>query len=151
MAKKFIRRTHSRYSKLGLRRKKKQVWRRPTGRDNKMREKRRGYPVIVSIGYRTEKTGRGLIEGKEQIMINNVKDLGKVRKEQIAILGKVGKKKKLDIAKKAKEKGITIYNLNVKKTLKKAERKTKKKEEKSEKPQEKEKTKEKPKETKKWI
>jgi len=37
--KKFLRRTWSRYSKLGRKRKKKQKWRKPTGRDNKMREK----------------------------------------------------------------------------------------------------------------
>jgi large subunit ribosomal protein L32e len=126
MVKKFIRRTFNRYSKLGLRRKKKQIWRRPTGRDNKMREKRRGYPAIVSIGYRTEKKDRDLIDGKEQIIINNIKDLEKVGKEQIAVLGKVGKKKKLEIAKKAKSKGIEIFNLNVKQTLRKAERKNKK-------------------------
>ena len=59
--KKFLRRTWNRYSKLGKRRKKKQVWRRPTGRDNKMREKRRGYPAVVSLGYRKEKNTRGKI------------------------------------------------------------------------------------------
>lgn len=49
--KKFKRRTWSRYSKLGRKRKKKQVWRKPTGRDNKMREKRKSYPKVVSTGY----------------------------------------------------------------------------------------------------
>ena len=39
---KFKRRIWNRYSKLGKKRKKKQVWRRPTGRDNPMREKKRG-------------------------------------------------------------------------------------------------------------
>jgi ribosomal protein L32E len=38
---KFLRRIWSRYSKLGKKRKKKQVWRKPRGRDNKMREKRK--------------------------------------------------------------------------------------------------------------
>jgi len=52
MMKKFLRRTWNRYTKLGRKRKKKQKWRRPTGRDNKMREKRRGYPKIVSVGYK---------------------------------------------------------------------------------------------------
>jgi large subunit ribosomal protein L32e len=116
--KKFLRRTWSRYSKLGLRRKKKQVWRRPTGRDNKMREKRGGYPAVVSIGYKKEKDSRGKIEDKVVVMVNNLKDLQKVKKEEIAIIGKIGKKKKLEIAKKAKEGNISVSNLNLNKFLK---------------------------------
>jgi large subunit ribosomal protein L32e len=119
---KFVRRTSSRYSKIGLRRKKKQVWRRPTGRDNKMREKRRGYPAVVSLGFRTEKKIRGQIGDKAPVMVKNIQDLEKVTKKDIAVLGKVGKKKKLEIAKKAKAKGIEFSNLNVKQLLKKAER-----------------------------
>ncbi len=65
---KFLRRIHNRYSKLGRRRKKKQIWRRPTGRDNKMRERRRGYPARVQIGYKKN-------EHEEFETINNVKEL----------------------------------------------------------------------------
>ncbi|MFZ1970854.1 MAG: eL32 family ribosomal protein [Candidatus Nanoarchaeia archaeon] len=118
MTKKFLRRTWSRYSKLGLRRKSKQVWRRPTGRDNKMREKRGGYPAVVSIGYRKEKELRGKINDKEVIMVNNLKDLQKIKNKEMAIIGKIGKKKRLEIAKKAKEGNILIHNLNVNKFLK---------------------------------
>ena len=116
--KKFLRRTWSRYSKLGLRRKKKQVWRRPTGRDNKMREKRRGYPAVVSIGYKKDKTSRGKVENKTMVMVNNLKDLQKVKKEEIAVIGKIGNKKRLEIAKKAKESNVPVYNLNLTKFLK---------------------------------
>jgi len=50
MAKKrFLRRLTNRYLKLGKKRKKKQKWRKPKGRHNKMREKERGYPAVVSI------------------------------------------------------------------------------------------------------
>ena len=59
--KKFLRRIWKRYSKLGRKRKKEQKWRRPKGRDNKMREKRRGYPITVRIGYRGEKKERGKV------------------------------------------------------------------------------------------
>jgi len=55
MAIKFLRRVWKRHSKLGRGRKKKQVWRKPTGRDNKMRERKKGHPSVVSIGYRSEK------------------------------------------------------------------------------------------------
>ena len=115
---KFLRRIWSRYSKLGKKRKKKQVWRKPTGRDNKMREKRKGYPAVVSIGYKADKNSRGTIKGKEQILVKNLKDLEKVKDNEIAIIGSVGKKKKLEIAEKAKDMKIQIYNLNAKKYLK---------------------------------
>ena len=109
---KFLRRSWDRYSKLGRKRKKKQVWRRPTGRDNKMRERRRGYPARVSIGYK--KAGRK----EKQIIIKNIEDLKKIGKNSMVIVGRVGKKKKIDIAKKAREGKIKIANLNIDKFLK---------------------------------
>jgi ribosomal protein L32E len=116
---KFLRRTSARLSKLGKRRKKKQVWRRPTGRDNKMREQRRGKPAVVAIGYSTEKKIKGKINEKNPILVNNLKELGKANKENIVILGNIGKKKKIEIVKKAEELKIEIANLNIKKFLKK--------------------------------
>ena len=127
---KFLRRISSRYTKLGKRRKKKQVWRRPTGRDNKMRERRKGYPARVEIGYKTENKTRNKIQEKEPKIIRNIQDLEKMNKNQIAILGNLGMKKKIEIAKKAKEKKIEIYNLNSITFLKKIEKMNKKKEEK---------------------
>jgi large subunit ribosomal protein L32e len=124
MVKKFIRRTWKKYSKLGRRRKKLQKWRRPTGRDNKMREKRKGRPPIVSVGFAKDKKVRGLIEGKKQVIINNEKGLEKIGKNEIVILGKIGKKKKIQIVEKAKEKKIKIYNVNIKKFLDKNKPKT---------------------------
>ena len=124
---KFLRRISSRYSKLGKRRKKKQIWRRPTGRDNKMRERRRGYPIRVEIGYKTEIKKRNKIQGKETKIVKNVKDLGKINKDQVAIIGNVGIKKKIQIAKKAKEKKIQIYNLNSNKFLREVEKEKDKK------------------------
>lgn len=120
---KFLRHTSHKYSKLGLRRKKKQIWRKPTGRDNKMREQRRGKPAVVSIGYSTDKKDRGKVEGKTPIMVRNVLDIQKMQKNQIAILGKIGKKNKIEIAKKAKELKIEIYKLNIEKFLKSNEKK----------------------------
>jgi len=121
----FLRRGWFRYSKLGSKRKNKQVWRRPSGRDNKMREKRRGYPAVVSIGYGTKKQEKGLIEGKKPIKIMTLKDLEKIKKNEIGLLGKIGKKKRLEIAKISEERGIKISNLNAKKLLRKELRKKK--------------------------
>ncbi len=123
MVKKFLRRVWARYSKLGRKRKKKQKWKRPTGRDNKMREKRKGYPKVVSIGYGKEKKLRGTINGKKPIIVRNVKELEKIGKDEIVIIGNVGKKKKLEIAKKINEMKIEVHNLNIKKFLKKYEKK----------------------------
>ena len=122
MAKKFLRRIWGRYSKLGKRRKKKQVWRKPTGRDNKMREKRKGYPTVVSVGYKQDKKLRGNIKDKTPVLVQNVEGLELIKKNEIVIVGNVGKKKKIEIVKKAKEMKIKIHNLNIKTFLKKFEK-----------------------------
>jgi len=121
---KFIRRTHNRYSKIGKRRKKKQKWRRPTGRDNKMREKRKGYPAVVAIGY---KQG----EKKKFRVIGNLKQLEKAEKGEIIVIGNVGKKKKIEIVKKAEEKKIKIYRMNTEKFLRLNKEKGRKEEKKN--------------------
>ena len=109
---KFLRRSMDRYSKLGKRRKKVLKWRKPTGRHNKMRDKRRGYPANVSIGYKKS-------ERKKQFLVNNIKDLEKIKKEDLIIIGKVGKKKREEILKKAKEKGINFSNIKIEKSKEK--------------------------------
>ncbi len=119
MPKKFLRRSWDRYSKLGKGRKKKQKWRKPTGRDNKMREKRKGYPKVVSIGYK-KKIGK--INKKNFIIIKNIKDLENLKKNQIAIISNIGKKKKIEIVKKAKEMKISLHNINIKSFLKEIEK-----------------------------
>ena len=121
---KFLRRTWNRYGKLGKKRKKKQVWRRPKGRDNKMREKRQGYPRVVSVGYKKTKS-----EKKNIRVIRNLRDLEKARKNEIIIMGNIGKKKKIEMAKKAKKMKIPVQNLNIEKFLKKSEKQKEKKEE----------------------
>lgn len=123
MSKEFKRRNWNKHSRVGKGRKKKQTWRRAKGRHNKIREKRKGYPIKVMIGFRKSKEERGLIYDKKPVIIMNAKELGKIGKNEIAVIGKIGNKKKIEIAKIAKEKGIQIHNLNVNKMLKKAEKK----------------------------
>lgn len=114
---KFLRRDWSVLPKLGRKRKNKQKWRNPTGRHNKIREKIAGHPAKVSIGYGTKK------EKDEKARVDNVKDLGKLENKKEIVLSKMGAKKKMEIVKKAQEKGIKISNLNVKKFLKNKESK----------------------------
>jgi len=117
--KKFLRRSWDRYSKLGKKRKKKQKWRNPKGRDNKMRERTKGHPKTVNTGYKTPIK-------KKLVLINNVSELEKVKGKKV-MMRKIGKRKKIEIAKKAKEMKISIQNLNVEKFLKKLNNKPKKK------------------------
>ncbi|PJE81169.1 50S ribosomal protein L32e [Candidatus Pacearchaeota archaeon CG10_big_fil_rev_8_21_14_0_10_32_42] len=128
----FLRRDVTRFSKFGKGRGKKAKWRRPTGRDNKMREKRKGYPAVVGIGSRTMKKIRGLFEEKKPIKVMNLQDLEKIGKNEIGVVGNVGNKKKIEISKKAKELKIKLKNLNSEKFLKKNARKETKTEKKME-------------------
>ncbi len=125
--KKFLRRDWKRYSRLGRKKKKKQVWRKPKGRHNKMREKRKGYPSVVKIGYKKDKKLRGMVKNKKPVIIKNLKDLEKINANEMIILGSIGKKKKTEIIKEADKKNIEIYNLNIKKFLEKLNKKNKEK------------------------
>ncbi len=125
----FLRRNWSKASRLGKGRKKKQVWRSPKGRHSKTRNERKGYPAIVKIGYKQDQKESGLLENKTPVIVRNLRELEAVKKEQIAIIANVGAKKRIELAKKAKEKGIAVSNMNAAKIIKKAERKQKRKEE----------------------
>jgi len=123
---KFLRRRWYSYGKLGLRRKSKQKWRNPNGRDNKMREKRRGYLAVVSIGYRTDVKDRGKMKGKNPVRVENINDMKKMKQDEIAVIGNIGKKKKIEIVRYAHEHKKEIQNLNVKQFLKKNKKPEKK-------------------------
>ena len=119
---KFQRTKFRAYAKLGKRQKNKQKYRKATGRHNKTREKIKSRPRRVEIGYKTNKIGRGLIEGKYPAVIMNVNGLLALEKNQIGIIGRVGNKKRLEIANVAEEKGIKILNLNTKNFIKRNEK-----------------------------
>jgi len=111
----FLRSDWYKKSRLGKKRKKKQVWRHPKGRHSKKREKKKSRGKQPSIGYGRTKSERGKILGARPFIINNVKDLLNVKKDQIAtISSKVGTKKKIEIAKKALELKTRISNLDPK-------------------------------------
>jgi len=129
---KFLRKDVHKMSKLGKGRKNKQKWKKPTGRDNKMREKRKGHRKVVSIGYKTDKIARGMLEQKVPVQISNITQLKKLRENEVPVLANVGMKKKIEIAKEAEKQKIKIHNLNTKKFLKEIETKNKKVEKKIE-------------------
>lgn len=98
------------YSRLGRGRPKLLKWRRARGKQNKIRLKRRGYFAAPSIGFKSPKKTSGLVQGMKPILVHNLNELQSLSKNQIAILARVGAKKKLELLKKADELKIKILN-----------------------------------------
>ena len=117
----FVRKDWRELSKLGMGRKKKQVWRKPKGRHNKLREKKHGVGKQPGVGYRSPREVRGTLHGLMPVLIFNEKQLMNLRNSEIAVVAGVGFKKKLQIASKAKQMGIKLSNLDAEKFLKEAE------------------------------
>jgi large subunit ribosomal protein L32e len=115
MRKKFLRQDYLRHSRLGKNRKKLQKWRRPKGRDSKMRLRRKSRPASPGVGYKSPRKTIGKIGGLKPILVHNIKELDKVDARSIAIIAKVGAKKKLEMIKHAEEKKIKVSNLGGKK------------------------------------
>jgi large subunit ribosomal protein L32e len=91
----------------------KESWRRPRGLHSKVRQKEKSKLKMPDIGYRQPKEVRGLHpSGFKEVLVRNLKDLERVdpSKEAIRIAATVGKKKREEIVKKAKELKIRILN-----------------------------------------
>lgn len=140
---KFLRLGYTQYSKLGLRRKKKQKYRRAKGGENKLRLKMKGHLRNVSIGFRNEKKTRGFVKGLKSVLIHNVEELKKIGKNEIAIVAHVGDKNKKEIVEYALKNNLKLLNVNPKKFLEKIEEKIKQSKEEKTKREEKNKIKEK--------
>ena len=114
MTSKFLRQDYMRHSKLGKNRKKLRKWRRPRGRHSKMRQQRKSYPASPAVVYRTAKKRSGKINNLKPVLVHNVKELFSLDKNSIAIIARVGAKKKLELLKHAEEKNIKILNMEKK-------------------------------------
>jgi large subunit ribosomal protein L32e len=105
MAKKFIRQESSRHSKIGKGRRKLQKWRKPIGRDSKIRLNRRDYPAKVKIGYKQKSK-------PQAILVSNLSSLENLQKSQKIILSaRLGARKKIELIKKSQALGLQIQNL----------------------------------------
>lgn len=88
-------------------------WRKPRGQDSKQRKKIRSRGARPTVGYRQPRKIRGLHpSGFREILIHNVDDLKKIdlEKNAVRIAGRVGKKKKNEIIKKADEMKLKVLN-----------------------------------------
>lgn len=104
---KFIRQESWRYDRLA------ENWRKPKGKDNKMRKQKAGVPALVKIGYRGPRAARGLHpSGYTDNVVHNIAELLKLDpKKDAARLGHtVGKRKRIEIIAMASEKGIKVLN-----------------------------------------
>ena len=116
MKRKFVRVDTYRHSRLGKGRKKLQRWRRPRGKHNKTRLKRFSYPIQPEIGFGSPKKNAGLVQNLIPVVINNISDLDKLSKENIAIISRtIGARKKIEILKKVSELKIKVANVGGKK------------------------------------
>jgi len=103
----FIRKRGKIYKRLGLK------WRRPKGIHSQLRKHKKEAGNVPKPGYGSPKSVKGLHpSGFKEIIVYNLKDLEKVNQEKQAcrIASNVGKKKRLDIMKKAEELKIKVLN-----------------------------------------
>ncbi len=115
MAKRFIRVDTVTYSRLGKNRRKLQKWRRPRGKQNKVRLCRAGYFAMPSVGFRSQRKETGKIQGLVPKLVHNVSELSALAKNNIAIIARVGARKKIEMLKKAEELKIRVLNIGGKK------------------------------------
>ena len=123
----FVRQESWRYDRLAPN------WRRPKGKDNKMRQQVSGVPPLAKVGYKGPRKSRGLHpSGYNDILIFNLKDLTKIdpKVDAVRIAHTVGNKKRIEIVTEATKLKMKILNPGnieaIKKLPKKAETKPKK-------------------------
>lgn len=105
---KFLRREHHRRKRL------KEVWRRPRGSGSRQRLKKSYVLPMPEVGYRKPKAVRGLHpSGLIEFVVENPEALANLdpKKHILKISSRVGKKKKMEIVKRAVELGFKIANV----------------------------------------
>jgi len=89
-------------------------WRRPKGDDNKIRLEIKGYPKRVKVGYGKPRLVRNLHPtGFKLVIVHRPEDVDKVdpTKEAIVIGRTVGLRKRIEIVRRAIERGVRVINV----------------------------------------
>jgi large subunit ribosomal protein L32e len=86
-------------------------YRKPRGIRNKIRLDKKSKPRAPNIGWRSPRDVRGFHpSGKAEMLISNLFELVGLENVVVRMASKTGKRKKLEIMKKAKEMGLRILN-----------------------------------------
>ncbi|HKZ45412.1 MAG TPA: 50S ribosomal protein L32e [archaeon] len=104
---KFLRFGAKAYKRLGKK------WRRARGYHSKQRRHEKSKGSIPSPSYGAQKELRFLHpSGFKEVLVFNMKDLGKIdpKKEAARLSHSIGKKKRVEIVKKAEEMKIKVLN-----------------------------------------
>jgi large subunit ribosomal protein L32e len=107
----FVRQESWRYKRIKI------SWRKPKGIDNNQRKQKfRGRPGLVKVGYGSPKDVRGLHpSGFTDNLVHNVDDLQNLnpKTDGVRIAHSVGTKKRLEIVAMATQKKLKIFNARV--------------------------------------
>ena len=114
---KFLRTDWHKKIRLGKGVKKNQKWHGAKGRQNKFRLGRKGRAQRPKVGWGAEKGVRGQVSGVSVVRVENLRELGIIKKGAGIIVGKVGAKKRISILEKAKEMGLNVLNRYKKKEV----------------------------------
>lgn len=104
---KFVRPESWRYKRLDPR------WRKPKGKDNKVRLSRKGWPKSAKIGYGSLRAARGLHpSGLWEIVVYNIYDLEPLNKNihAVRIAHTVGSRKRKSIIEEAEKRELRVLN-----------------------------------------
>jgi large subunit ribosomal protein L32e len=119
----FVRQESWRYDRLAPN------WRKPKGKDNKMRRQVSGVPPLAKVGYKGPRKSRGLHpSGYNDILIFNTNDLAKIdpKVDAVRIAHTVGNKKRIEIVTEATKLKMKILNPGKVEAIKKEAKKIEK-------------------------
>ncbi|HID72386.1 TPA: 50S ribosomal protein L32e [Candidatus Micrarchaeota archaeon] len=97
---------------LGFKKRVKSRWRKPRGTHNKKRMGKEFTGASPNIGYRNPASVRGLGKGGlPEMLVSNVAELEGAKDVVLRISSKVGKRKRMEIQKKAETMGLRVLNV----------------------------------------
>ena len=112
------------------------TWRKPRGWSSKKRQRLHGHK-LVDPGFGSPKADRGKYKGHEIVRVTSITQVKTLKKNQVALVGKLGSRKRIEILKALIESKIPILNIKnpveyLKLLLEKREKKKEEKQEKEE-------------------